>query len=96
MFLRLILYLTAAVILISLLRSVIGLVAKFITGGASPAGTQGGSGRASAQRPQGGTLRKCPVCGTFTSEAIAIKHIQAGVTLFYCSPECEKKARASA
>ena len=91
---RFIIYLILTVLLISLLRGVIGLIAKFITGGASSGTPASGRGRAATTHPQGGTLRKCPVCGTFTSEAIAIKHIQAGSTLFYCSAECEKKAHA--
>lgn len=94
-FLRLIGFLILAIFAISILRTVIGLVAKLFTGGAS--------NRSAASRPgpgnppkvkAGGTLHRCPVCGTLTSESLAIKRSSGSETLYYCSPECEKRAES--
>ena len=87
---RFIVYLILTVLAISLIRSVIGIVLKFLTGGAST-GVRGPSGSQPGNAPVGGTLRRCPVCGTYTSEAIALKRTHSGGTIFYCSSDCEKK-----
>lgn len=94
--LRTLVYLILTVIGISLLRSVIGIVAKFLSGGTRTPGhaaqrAGGGGGNA----PVGGVLRKCPVCGTFSSEAIAVKRVEGRQTVFYCSEACEKAARSA-
>ncbi|MDL1952288.1 hypothetical protein FBQ97_21115 [Acidobacteria bacterium ACD] len=39
-------------------------------------------------------LHRCPVCGTLTSESLAIKRSSGSETLYYCSPECEKRAES--
>lgn len=87
--LRLIGLLILAVFAISILRTVIGVVAKFFTGGVD-------GGKPAPDRPPkvqaGGTLRRCPVCGTYTSESLAVKRAAGPETLYYCSPECAKKA----
>lgn len=92
--LRTLVYLILTVIGISLLRSVIGIVAKFLSGGTRTprqAAQRAGGGGA----PAGGVLRKCPVCGTFSSEAIAVKRVEGKQTVFYCSEACEKAARSA-
>jgi YHS domain-containing protein len=42
----------------------------------------------------GGTLHKDPVCGTYVSSDSAIAQNEAGVTVYFCSPECRDKYRA--
>ena len=88
---RFIVTLILTILGIALIRSVIGIVMKFLTGGAST-GLRRPSGSQPGNAPVGGTLRRCPVCGTYTSEAIALKRVHSGNTVFYCSPDCEKKA----
>lgn len=92
--LRAIVYLLLMVVGITLLRSVIGIIAKFLSGGTSVA-NQPAQRTPGAAAPPGGTLRRCPVCGTFSSEAIAIKHVQGRQTLYFCSEACEKAARSA-
>lgn len=86
--LRLIGLLILAVFAIAIIRSVVGVLAKLFTGGMNATG--GG-----AERPpkvqQGGTLHRCPACGTYTSETLAIKRVSAGETLYFCSSECARK-----
>ncbi len=91
--LRLIALLILAVFAITIIRTVVGIVAKLFTGGTAA--------RRQTERPgpgnppkvkAGGTLHRCPVCGTLTSDALAIKRASGGETLYYCSPECERSS----
>lgn len=95
-FLRLIGLLILAIFAISILRTVIGLVAKLFTGGASSRASNPPPGPGNPRKVKaGGTLHRCPVCGTLTSESLAIKHSSGSETLYYCSPECEKQAESA-
>ncbi len=73
-----ILYLIVAVLFLSFLRSVIGILTKgFASAFQSPA--------SAPQRPSvqaGGELKKDPVCGTFISTATAINKQVRGETFF--------------
>jgi len=85
---RVILYLLLAVVLISMLRGVIGIVGKLFGDfvGAS----------SSAKRPAvstGGELKKDPVCGTFLSPVGAIQKRVGGTVYYLCSGECRDKFR---
>ena len=80
---RAIFYMIAVAIGLSLIRSVLGAIAKFLFRGKN---------RAQASRPQvqsGGTLRKCVVCGTYTPETAAIR---ASASTYYCSEDCRRQA----
>jgi len=82
-----ILYLFVAVIFISLLRSVIGIVMKGFA-----AAFQGSA--SAPQRPSvpaGGELKKDPVCGTFISTATSIHKQVHGETYYFCSAACRDK-----
>ncbi len=89
--LRVVLYLLLAVVLISMLRGVIGIVGKLFgdfVGGGAPA--------QQAKRPSvpsGGELKKDPVCGTFISQATAVQKRVAGQVYYFCSGECRDKFR---
>jgi uncharacterized protein len=90
---RTLLYLIAAVLIISLLRSVIGVILKgFADLFAPQAGAQG-------QRPRTHTLptqdalKKDPVCGTFIAASTALQKTVGGETFYFCSPECRDKFR---
>jgi YHS domain-containing protein len=87
-----ILYLIVAVLFISLLRSVIGILAK----GFSAAFQTSTAGTAPRRQsvPQGGELKKDPVCGTFISTATAINKQIRGETYYFCSQTCRDKFKA--
>jgi YHS domain-containing protein len=90
---RVVLYLLLAVVLISMLRGVAGIIGKLLgdfVGGPS-------SSKQQARRPSvpaGGELKKDPVCGTFISTATAIQKRVGGEVYYFCSPECRDKFRA--
>lgn len=84
---RAILYLIATVLIISVLRSVIGVILKgfgdlFHTADSQP--------RRPAV-PTGGELKKDPVCGTFISAATAIQKTVGRETYYFCSVACRDK-----
>jgi Cu+-exporting ATPase len=87
---RVLLYLVVAVIILSLLRSVLEFIGKAFTSASSP-------GPADSRRPppqSGGqpqTLKKDPVCGTFVSPATAMQKSKGGETYYFCSAECKDK-----
>ena len=92
MILRLILEAVIAVLVISMVRSVIGVVAKALfQSGMRPANQE--PRRPSV--PSGGELKKDPVCGTYISTATAL-HKKVGSEMYYfCSPECRDRFRQS-
>ena len=86
---RVLLYLIAGVIILSLLRSVLEFIGKAFTSAtsASPADPRRPSGQTS--QPQ--TLKKDPVCGTFVSSATSMQKSKGGETYYFCSAECRDK-----
>lgn len=86
MFLRTILYLLLAVLLITLLRYLVGALAKSF-------GQLAGLG----QRPPrdapraGGELKRDPVCGTYVPASASIKKTVRGEVVHFCSPECRDR-----
>jgi uncharacterized protein len=88
--LRLILEALVAVLMISLLRSVIGVLGKAFfrqSTGPAPRAPQRPS------FPSGGELKKDPVCGTFISPASAIQKKFCSSIYYFCSNECRDKFR---
>ena len=86
---RAILYVIVAVLAISALRSVIGIVAKALAQftGVRPA---------APRRPvmtTGGELKRDPVCGTFISAATAVQKKVGAEVYYFCSAECREKFR---
>ena len=45
--------------------------------------------------PPGGELKKDPVCGTYVSTATAQQERANGETVYFCSPECRDRYKAS-
>lgn len=87
---RAVLYLFVAIILISLIRSVLGVIGKAISGftAAEP------SGREAAEGPRkAGELKKDPVCGTYVSAANSVKRTVGGDVVHFCSAACSEKYR---
>jgi YHS domain-containing protein len=83
-------YLIASVLVISVVRSIIGIVLKGFADLFHPQGAAQTSPRA-ATVPAGGELKKDPVCGTFISTATAIQKRVGAETYYFCSPECRDK-----
>jgi YHS domain-containing protein len=88
--LRAIAYLIATVLIITLLRSVIGVLLKgvqelFRAGDAPPK---------SRNVPTGGELKKDPVCGTFISAETAMQKRVGAATYYFCSVECRDKFKS--
>ncbi len=88
--------LLAFLFVVPLLRSILGLLARafssFAFGGDKQ---QAGVNPKTPRVPASGVLRKDPVCGTYVSEALAVKRVAGGETFFYCSEECRQKHLAA-
>ncbi|HUA64040.1 MAG TPA: hypothetical protein VML19_35170 [Verrucomicrobiae bacterium] len=50
-----------------------------------------GPARGAPQVPQGGELRRDPVCGTFVSTAVSLTKTVKGEVVYFCSKECRDK-----
>jgi YHS domain-containing protein len=85
--LRAIAYLIASVLVISVVRSILGIVFKGFADLFRPSPPQKGPPAV----PAGGELKKDPVCGTFISTATAIQKRLGGETYYFCSAECRDK-----
>ena len=87
---RLILYLLLAVIVISVLRTVIGVLAKafssLLQAGAAPS-----SSRPRQTGQLGGNLHRDPICGTFVAESTPFQRRLPGQVFYYCSDACREK-----
>lgn len=93
---RAVLYLFVAIILITFLRSVIGLIAKafanLVAEDASSTSQQRRSSK-SAGTTAAGELKRDPVCGTYVAEAASIKQVIGGEVVHFCSEACRAKYR---
>jgi len=87
---RAVLYLLLAVLLITFLRSIIGILGKWIAGLLAP-------GPASTRPPvsPGGELKRDPVCGVYVSTAASLKLTEGGEVPHFCSAACRDKYRQS-
>ena len=91
---RAILEMIAVVLVITVLRSVIGIFLKGF-GDMFRASSPGqGGGPRPPSVPSGGELKKDPVCGTFISPATAIQKKVGGETYYFCSTACRDKFKS--
>jgi YHS domain-containing protein len=88
---RAIAYLIASVLVISLVRSIIGVIMKGFADLFQSGQPQSNNGGRVPTVPVGGELKKDPVCGTFISTATAIQRKAGGETYYFCSAECRDK-----
>ena len=88
--LRAIAYLIASVLVISVVRSIIGIVLKGFADLFHPAAPPQKGPRAPVVAA-GGELKRDPVCGTFISTATAIQKRVGGEAYYFCSAECRDK-----
>jgi YHS domain-containing protein len=89
---RVLFELLVVIMLITVLRSVIGIIGKALTG--SSTGNRS-SQRPSEQVPLSGELKKDPSCGTYISAATSIQENVGGETFYFCSKQCRDKYVAS-
>ena len=94
---RVIGYLLLAVVLISLIRGVIGILMKGLGELVAPQRPRTGSAQGAPQEeiPLSGELKKDPVCGTYTSAATSISKKVGKETVYFCSAQCRDKYVAS-
>jgi YHS domain-containing protein len=93
---RAIFYLLLTIVVITVLKSIIGIVLKGVAEAMKPGSTApGASARPSNQVPLTGELKKDPVCGTYIAAATSIKETMGGQTFHFCSQECRDKYAAS-
>jgi|SRR5580698_7505636 YHS domain-containing protein len=87
-----------AVLIITILRSVIGVVMKIFgnifgpQAGASTANSKPNPPRPAV--PSGGELKKDPVCGTFIAADTAVQKRVGGELYYFCSADCRDKFKA--
>ncbi|HBY59860.1 MAG TPA: hypothetical protein DEH78_08540 [Solibacterales bacterium] len=86
---RIVLYLFGAILLLTVLRMVAGLLGRAATEVLS--GPKSPQRRSSTNVPAGGELKKDPVCGTYVAAASALSKKAGGETYYYCSEECRSK-----
>jgi YHS domain-containing protein len=88
---RAIFYLLLTVVVISVLKSIVGIVLKGVSEAMKPSSATPGTPRPSNQVPLTGELKKDPVCGTYIAAASSIKETVAGQTIHFCSGQCRDK-----
>ncbi len=85
---KVVLYLLLIVVLISIIRSVLGVAAKALGGFFGSAG----AGQNASNTPQhAGELKRDPVCGTYVSTATSVKRTIAGQVVHFCSESCSAR-----
>lgn len=84
---RAVLYLLLTVLVLTLLRGVLGILARSLPSLFQPGAAQHRQPRA------GGQLRRDPVCGAYVSEDISVRKTVGNKTYFFCSETCRDKHR---
>ena len=93
---RLIFELILTVVVLTVLKSIVGIVLRGFSQAMKPDSTAPGAGpRPSQQVPLTGELKKDPVCGTYISTATSVKEKVGGEVLHFCSTACRDKYVAS-
>ena len=89
--LRFVVILLAAILLISLLRSIIGILVKgFLHLTSAPSGAPAERQREAQSSSE---LKKDPVCGTYVPAATSVKKLVGGSVVHFCSEACRDKYR---
>ena len=92
---RVIFYLLAAIVLISVLRGIIGIVLRGFSEMLNPGANARTKPTPSNPVPLTGELKKDPACGTYIAAATSIKESVGGETFHFCSKQCRDKYVAS-
>ena len=81
---RLLLYPLLAILLITLLRYVIGIVGRTFSEFVLPPRTKAATGRTQPA----GELKRDPVCGTYVAVTASVKKTVGGEVIHFCSAAC--------
>jgi YHS domain-containing protein len=92
---RILFLLLTTVFLITILRSVIGVVMRGLSQLVNPKPAPKHAPPESDPVPLSGELKKDPACGTYISAATSIQQSVAGQTFYFCSAQCRDKYVAS-
>jgi YHS domain-containing protein len=84
---RLLLYPLLAVLLITLLRYVIGIVGRTFSEFVLPPRTKAATGGAQPA----GELKRDPVCGTYVAVIASVKKTVGGEVIHFCSATCRDR-----
>jgi YHS domain-containing protein len=85
---RAVLYIFLAIIIITLLRSIVGIVGKAVAGFFEP---DRNVAPGNDEPRNVGELKRDPVCGTYVSTATSVKKTIEGRVVHFCSPGCSEK-----
>jgi YHS domain-containing protein len=90
---RVILEAVIAVLVITILRAVIGIIVKGASDlfNSSPQASGPGTPPRSKPIPTADALKKDPVCGTFIAASTSVQKTIAGETYYFCSTQCRDK-----
>jgi len=94
-------YLLVTIFLLTIVRSVVGMIMRGFSDLVSPGQQRAGTG--SGQQPPpaaggsaGGELKRDPVCGTYVPASTAFQKTVGGQVLHFCSVDCRDRYKASA
>jgi YHS domain-containing protein len=88
---RIVLYLLLAVVLISVLRSVIGVVMKMMASFLNTSSGPNPTPPSADAHQLGGELHRDPVCGTYVAESTPHQRRISGQMFYYCSESCRER-----
>lgn len=86
---RALFYLILTIVAISVLRGVLGFLARIFMNAAVGPERRAGAPSKEALKPE--ALKKDPVCGTFVAPSTALTLERGGKLHFFCSRECRDK-----
>ncbi len=87
---RVIAYLILTVFLITVVKGIIGIVAKGFSEAIRGSSAANARPAPESKVPLTGELKKDPVCGTYTSAASSLQQTVGGQTYYFCSPKCQE------
>ena len=91
---RAVLYLIIGLFLITFLRMVIGVLSKGLGQLFEPTSTNPRT--TGSQAPEGGELKRDPVCGTYVPAANCVQAMVNGKSLYFCSTQCRDTYKSEA
>ena len=87
--LRALAYLLFGILLLTVIRSVLGMFGQLFTNLTVGPEKRPAPGRRGEGSPQ--TLQKDPVCGTFVAASTQLQKVKDGKTYYFCSTACRDK-----
>ena len=90
---RVLFYLLGAVLVISALKSVIGMLAQLFSNLTSNSQATAGGGEQPPRPavPLSEALKKDPVCGAFVAPSASVQKAVGNTTYYFCSTTCRDK-----